>query len=136
MTEVTDTAQRIHLTETPPVKCSSCFQQQPQARHVDFSAFWDGPVFNGPTEGVVKTVIDDLILCEDCITHAAHLVGLDDVEREREEIQRLKKVETDLRKQLTLALSGGQKLEQAQADIAELVELVKPKQRQTKARAA
>jgi hypothetical protein len=73
--------QKIHLAEIPPTHCTSCFAQVPLKRHVDFSAYYDGPVF-GDIEivGGGKVVIDDLILCEDCVKAAAQLIGLDDVE--------------------------------------------------------
>lgn len=41
-------------------------------------AAWDGPVVQG--EGVVQHVIDDLILCSDCVRAAAALIGMGFVE--------------------------------------------------------
>jgi hypothetical protein len=35
--------QKIHLAEIPPTHCTSCFAQVPLKRHVDFSAYYDGP---------------------------------------------------------------------------------------------
>jgi hypothetical protein len=71
-------ADRIHLAEPAPPHCSGCFQQKPQTRHVDFGAAYDGPVVPAleGTTGVVGHVIEDLILCEDCLTTAAGLIGL------------------------------------------------------------
>lgn len=62
----------VHETETPAY-CSACFSQNPQLRHVDFDAAWDGPVLDH--ESGIKQVIDDLILCEECIGAAARLLG-------------------------------------------------------------
>jgi hypothetical protein len=71
-------ADRIQLAEPAPPRCSACFQQKPQERHVDFGASYDGPVVPSAENvaGLVGHVIDDLILCETCITEAAQLVGL------------------------------------------------------------
>jgi hypothetical protein len=71
-------ADRIHIAEPAPPRCSGCFQQKPQERHVDFGAAYDGPVVPAAENvaGLVGHVIDDLILCETCITEAAQLVGL------------------------------------------------------------
>src|SRR4051794_23314642 len=71
-------ADRIHISEPAPPHCSSCFSAKPQTTHVDFGAAWDGPVIEG--EGVVQHVIDDLIICADCIRTAGRLVGLGYVE--------------------------------------------------------
>jgi hypothetical protein len=69
---------KIKLAERPPTYCSSCFGQQPQARHVDFGAYWDGPVIEPRnTENATEQVqIDDLVICEDCLIRAASLLGL------------------------------------------------------------
>jgi hypothetical protein len=71
-------ADRIHLAEPAPPHCSGCFQQKPQTRHVDFGAAYDGPAVPAleGSVGVVAHVIEDLILCEDCIENAAKFVGL------------------------------------------------------------
>jgi hypothetical protein len=55
-------ADRIHIAEPAPPRCSGC----------------DGPVVPAAENvaGLVGHVIDDLILCETCITEAAQLVGL------------------------------------------------------------
>jgi hypothetical protein len=71
---------KIRLTETPPVRCSSCYGQYPDRTHVDFGAAWDGPVLGEP-DGVIggaRQVIDDLIICEDCLRDAGRLLGLED----------------------------------------------------------
>jgi hypothetical protein len=71
-------ADRIHIASPAPAHCSGCFQQKPQTQHVDFGAAYDGPAVPAleGTVGVVAHVIEDLILCEDCLTTAASLVGL------------------------------------------------------------
>lgn len=71
-------ADRIFLAEPAPPHCSACFQAKPQETHVDFSAAYDGPMVPAleGTVGVVGHSIDDLIVCETCITEAAKLLGL------------------------------------------------------------
>jgi hypothetical protein len=69
-------ADRIHLAEPAPAHCSSCFGQYPARAHVDFDAAWDGPVIG---EGVTMHVIDDLVICDECIKTAARLIGYGDV---------------------------------------------------------
>ena len=72
-------ADRIQIAEPAPPRCSACFQAKPQETHVDFGAAYDGPVVPAAENvaGLVGHVIDDLILCETCITEAAKLIGLD-----------------------------------------------------------
>ena len=72
-------ADRIQIAQPAPAHCSGCFQQKPQQTHVDFGAAYDGPMvpaLEGAT-GVVGHSIDELILCEDCLTQAAKLIGLE-----------------------------------------------------------
>lgn len=72
---------RIHLETPSPPCCAACYQAVPEKRHVDFGASTDGPVTNvlSPDRvGVVGHVIDEIIICETCITEAAKLLGLGD----------------------------------------------------------
>lgn len=79
-------AERIHLIDVAPAYCSSCFTQKPRMQHVDFGAFYDGPVIKDQ-DGVTQHVIDDLILCADCIRRAGLLIGLGEVESVKAELQ-------------------------------------------------
>jgi hypothetical protein len=99
------------------------------------ATYYDGPVF-GDIEivGGGKVVIDDLILCEDCVKAAAQLIGLDDVERHCEEIQTLKAELEQARQQVVLALTGVQKVEAAHADLEALKAMIP--QRKTRQKAA
>lgn len=72
---------KTKLTSTP-VYCASCYQQDPTARHIDFSAAYDGPVIPGSP----KIVIDDLILCEKCLQTAFDIL---DPQGLKVEIERL-----------------------------------------------
>ena len=73
-------AEKIHLADVAPPYCSSCFNQKPQMVHVDFGAAYDGPVIKSE-ENLVMHVIDDLIICRDCLRRAGLLVGLGEVEK-------------------------------------------------------
>lgn len=80
-------ADRIHLAEPAPPYCSSCFSQKPTKLHVDFGAVWDGPAIQN-AEGVVANVIDDLVICVDCLRTAAMLVDFGDVTAVTAELKR------------------------------------------------
>ncbi len=62
----------IQLTNTP-VRCSACFNQQPDLRHVDMDASCDRGYGD---EAAVKIAYDDLVLCENCVKEAATLINL------------------------------------------------------------
>lgn len=79
-------ADRIHLASPAPPHCSSCFGAYPSRPHVDFGATYDGPVLG---EGVTMHVIDDLVICEDCLVTAGKLIGLGDVVAVTAEMHRL-----------------------------------------------
>ncbi len=72
------------IAEISPTHCSSCFGQYVDRRHVDFEAAWDGPVIHDGVmtdEGVTNRIpvsIDELVICEECLTHGAKLLGLKD----------------------------------------------------------
>lgn len=57
----------MKIADPNPVYCSSCFNQNPKAVHVDFEVAWDGPVIN--TDGL-RVPIDDLYVCESCLESA------------------------------------------------------------------
>lgn len=69
-------ADRIKIAEPAPPHCSSCFGAKPTKPHVDFGASYDGPAIG---EGVTMHVIDDLIICEECLVTAGKLINLGDV---------------------------------------------------------
>lgn len=62
----------MKLANPNPSHCSACFNQQPDKKHIDFEAAWDGPVLD--SESLVKQVIDDLYICEDCLKGAYALI--------------------------------------------------------------
>lgn len=57
----------MKLSDTAPPYCASCFQAGGEKRYIDFEAAYDGPVIPGTPEPVP---VDDLILCEDCLSAA------------------------------------------------------------------
>lgn len=63
------------LADHAPAACSVCFTQHPDQRHVDFDAAWDGPVLPA---GDTVIAIDDLIICEGCMTAGGKILGLTD----------------------------------------------------------
>lgn len=87
-------ADRIHIANPSPPYCSSCFNAKPDIPHVDMGAAWDGPVVQG--KGVVQHVIDDLILCENCIRSAGRLIGLGYVEAVAAELERAERSNDEL----------------------------------------
>lgn len=71
-----DPAKKIQ--ENPTISfCSACFNQEPSKRHVDFGASYDGPVMStGSEENPIRVSIDELVLCEDCLSSGAEILGL------------------------------------------------------------
>lgn len=72
--------------------CSACRGQYLDRQHVDFEAYYDGPVITEDEviEGVkTYTAIDDLVLCEKCLRGAGELIGLfpaEELKKENEEL--------------------------------------------------
>jgi hypothetical protein len=77
-------ANKIRLAEHAPPACASCFSQQPDMPHVDFGAYFDGPVL----DGAKHIQVDDLVICEQCLTEAASILGLTSNAKLEERIQR------------------------------------------------
>ncbi len=77
----------VTLVETP-IRCSACFNQQPNLRHVDMDSACDRGYGN---QEAVEVVMDDLILCENCVTEAGLLIGMMDATALDEEVARLQK---------------------------------------------
>lgn len=78
---------RIHLVDPAPAYCAACYQPKPDVRHVDFGASTDGaalPPALQNTVGVVAHTIDEVVICEVCITQAAALIGLGDVKKHQD----------------------------------------------------
>ena len=107
----------IHIAEPAPPHCSGCFQQKPEQTHVDFGAAYDGPVVPAleGSVGVVGHVIEDLILCEDCLGTAAALVGLGNAAALTAERDQLEAGNRELRAQLAGFKDYTAKLEAALA---------------------
>lgn len=67
----------MKFADPKPPFCSSCFQHS-TGNHVDFEAFYDGPVIE---KDGTKIPVDDLILCEECVRRAGELLGMIDPKR-------------------------------------------------------
>jgi hypothetical protein len=107
----------MKLADTPPTYCSACHCQASEKKHVDFEAYYDGPVMDGLTH---KQPIDDLVLCEDCLGAAALLIGwINNKEMRREnyelgkavdekniQLEIYRKAIADLENTLGLSLAG------------------------------
>jgi hypothetical protein len=61
----------MHLTDIPPVCCSVCFNQDPQAIHIDMDAAYDGPVLDASG---TRHSVDDIVMCEKCVRAAVNLL--------------------------------------------------------------
>lgn len=80
------------LVEQLPEKnphCSVCHGQYGDRRHVDFNVAYDGPVIN--EEDNIRVVIDDLIICEECLKEGAAVIGLKDPDEVAEYAEQLEK---------------------------------------------
>lgn len=62
----------MRIAPIPPSHCSVCFNQDPDALHVDMEAATDGPVLE--TADGIKVSIDDIIICETCLRRAQDLL--------------------------------------------------------------
>jgi hypothetical protein len=80
-----ETAAKVRLADPPPPRCSSCYGQYPDRKHVDFGADYDGAVFETPGENRSVYTVDDLILCDGCMANGVRALGwaLEDPERTR-----------------------------------------------------
>lgn len=104
---------KFHLASPPPSHCSSCFGQYTERRHVDFSANYDGPVLQNVVGGVM-TSIDELIICETCLTHAAKLIGLEPPGESQQELEQLRERLVEMSERHLGALAYIATLEKAQ----------------------
>jgi hypothetical protein len=81
--------------------CAACHGQYLERDHVDFEAYYDGPVIEGTDHGYVMTV-DDLIICDKCLSDAGKLVGLfpaEELKKENKELGlALENAEDDFKK--------------------------------------
>ena len=108
---------KMKVADIPPTYCSACHMQRTEIKHVDFEAYYDGPVMDGLTH---KQPIDDLILCSDCLKPAAMLLGMIDnkamqtqnyelgkaVEEKDIQLEIYRKAISDLENTLGLSLAG------------------------------
>ena len=91
----------MKIADPRPAYCACCYQAPTVDQrnvYVDYEAAYDGPVIPGAADPVV---IDDMILCEDCVKAAASLVGYEpgaDLRGENtEKDKRIAELEIELR---------------------------------------
>lgn len=121
----------------PPTVCSGCYAPgDPDKRYVDFESSWDGPVFqdkvatgDGGEVTNLAVSIDELILCEECLTAAANALGFVLPDEQTDKIGELEGQLDNLRDrvlerdqyaerlQAALALKPGAKLDRAVEDL-------------------
>jgi hypothetical protein len=132
-------AAKIRLAETAPAACASCRRRDPDERHVDFGAAGDYGMAPAPDDiaGAKLVSIDDLIVCERCLTDAASVLGLEDVGAQRHEAERLERECETANAQLAAVTSQLERLAEAQRTGEELADLLghrpttRPKRRRT-----
>jgi hypothetical protein len=103
----------MKIANPTPAYCACCFTQKIGTRHIDFEAYFDGPVID-PGNGMKQT-IDDLILCEDCVRTAAKFIGMVDNEEANEELAKLRAEVNQLR---ALRARNAQKLSRIEKALA------------------
>lgn len=124
-------AAKIREVDVPPVACASCNGQYPDRRHVDFGAGYEGAAL--PPEAISGIAgakvhhVDDLIICDECLTAAATVLGLGDLEEAREVIAGHEERIGELGEKLAGAVAYISQLEKAAKDRETLEEALKPK---------
>jgi hypothetical protein len=124
-------AAKIHLTDRPPVACASCNGQYPDRRHVDFSAGYEGmtlpPEAQAHIAGAKHVHVDDLIICEECLTSAAAALGLGDTSIAEGERDDAVEAAVEMSERLRGAVAYIKTLENAASQRETLEEALKPK---------
>lgn len=72
----------------------------PRPEYVNFESAYDGPVIDDPNS-TIKTYIDKIVVCEDCVRQAAGLLGMDHIERYKGEIEAQKSTIEELGTEIT-----------------------------------
>lgn len=115
----------MRLATITPAYCSACFAQKPEEQYVDLEASWDGPVL-GNGESVPFVSIDDLVLCVGCLTEAAAIVGLGDLEKVRAELEQARSEKRELSERLAGAIDHVGRLEKAAESRGSLEAALRP----------
>jgi hypothetical protein len=124
-------AAKIRLADKPPVACASCGGQYTDRTHVDFGAAWDGPMLSAgdDTAGVIGVSVDDLVICDECLTAGARLLGLVDPDKVKGELEALAAQHEQVTERLAGAMAYINRLEAASQEREKLEALIKPKPR-------
>lgn len=119
-------ATKIRLSP-PPTACASCWGQYTDRQHVDFGASYDGPVVDGES-GIANhttVAIDDLIICDECLSAAAALLGLTRDEDQAARTAELEAEVDDLRQRLLGAMDYIEKQDAEKASRGSLLEALR-----------
>lgn len=76
----------MKLDDGKLIHCASCNRQDLDLRHIDFEAYYDGPMVD---EETYRYQVTDLIICENCLKEASHILGYvqaDDIKQENAEL--------------------------------------------------
>jgi hypothetical protein len=102
---------KIRLADHPPVFCAACFNADHEIRHVDFDAAADRGY--GLRPGQEPISMDEIVLCERCVTLGAKLLGLEDVRPHQRTAERLEERIGELQGERDRAVEYADKMEDA-----------------------
>jgi hypothetical protein len=108
------------LLEYGDCYCSACWCQQPEKRHVDYSADNDQGYGNATD---TKVAYDNLQLCEDCMKAGAAIVGMVDADERQQELDNLKVENDRLKRETKQAQNYADRLEDAFEHRAQPIEV-------------
>jgi hypothetical protein len=115
-----------------PVYCSACFNQDPSRKHIDFDASNDRGWYG--ENPATQVVMDDLILCENCINEASRLLGWMPVSEVQDKLSSLERRLDDERKRADKATEYSDRMEQALQHRPESLKVSRPRGRPPKRR--
>jgi hypothetical protein len=112
-----------------PLYCSACFTWKEDGRYIDFDAACDRGYGN---QEAVKVAMDDLILCETCLKHAAGMVDMIDATTQAEHIGSLERRLADEQARCEQAVGYANRMEEALARRPEPIKVSRPRGRPPK----
>lgn len=114
------------IASRAPVACAACYQQRPDAIHVDFASALEGRLIDPsqPRGGH----IDWVIICEPCLRNGVALLP-----EERSKVEALEQTIADLKTQLVATQAYADKIEDAFSQRPQREAASAPKQKTAKA---
>lgn len=103
----------MKIANPNPAYCAACFSQKLGMRHIDFEAYFDGPVIDEANG--MKQCIDDLVICEECIETAATKIGM---VRDAEAQETIEKLRAEIGQLRALRARNAQKLARIEKALA------------------